>query len=220
MEHEEEEGHWRRYAPMGGAFAVIALLGWGLVSFVSSMGGVKAPEPPAIQEISLVAPPPPPPPPKIEEPPPEPEIEEVEVPDEPEPNEELADSADDAPIDDLLGLDADGAAGSDAFGLKAKKGGRSLIGGGSGGNARFAASIERTLQIALNSDERLKGREYRVNVQIFTAQDQAIQDVRIVRGTGNLELDGAIVEAILTSGVRLELPDDNSSVTIALTSRA
>ena len=76
----------------------------------------------------------PPPPPKIKEKPPEPEVEkkeEIIEPEqqepEPEPMEDQAN--DEPPPGNELGLDADGAGGSDGFGLKAKKGGRSLIGG-------------------------------------------------------------------------------------------
>ncbi|WP_052700215.1 hypothetical protein [Methylocucumis oryzae] len=74
----------------------------------------------------------PPPPPKVEKPP-EPEVKnEVEQP-EPEPEEPLPDVADEPPPGDL-GLDAEGTAGSDGFGLAARKGGRGLLGGGGGGD--------------------------------------------------------------------------------------
>ena len=69
--------------------------------------------------------PPPPPPPKIEEPPPPPPPEEVKLPD-PEP---VADAPDVPDMPGPLGLDADGVAGSDAFGLVGRHGGNDLIGG-------------------------------------------------------------------------------------------
>ncbi len=82
-----------------------------------------------IQLVTLVAPPPPPPP-KIEEPPPEPEEEEIIEEPEDQPQEEATDdSADEPPPGPDLGVDAEGGAGSDSFGLVGKKGGRSLIGG-------------------------------------------------------------------------------------------
>jgi outer membrane biosynthesis protein TonB len=73
----------------------------------------------------------PPPPPKIREKPPEPEIKkpEIKTPEEQVPEEMEDQAQDDTPPGDELGLDADGTSGSDAFGLKAKKGGRPLIGG-------------------------------------------------------------------------------------------
>ena len=82
----------------------------------------------------------PPPPPKIKEKPPEPEIRKKEEIVEPEPEEQVEEELDDAMDDDLppgeeLGLDADGTGGADGFGLKAKKGGRSLIGGDGSGKS-------------------------------------------------------------------------------------
>jgi outer membrane biosynthesis protein TonB len=79
----------------------------------------------------------PPPPPKIKEKPPEPEVKkpEVQTPEEQVPDEMEDQAQDDTPPGDELGLDADGTSGSDAFGLKAKKGGRALIGGDLGRNA-------------------------------------------------------------------------------------
>lgn len=87
-----------------------------------------------VQQVTLVKPPPPP---KIKEKPPEPEIKKKEEIVEPEPVEEQPDEApetaeDEAPAGDDLGLDADGTAGADGFGLRGKKGGRALIGGGGG----------------------------------------------------------------------------------------
>lgn len=82
----------------------------------------------------------PPPPPKVKEKPPEPKIEkkqEIVEPEqkapEPEPTNEPTD--DEPPPGDDLGLDTDGTGGADGFGLKARKGGRSLIGGGGGKDA-------------------------------------------------------------------------------------
>ena len=84
-----------------------------------------------IQQITMVKPPPPP---KIKEKPPEPEIKKKEEIVEPEPEEQPPEEMEESMEDDMppgeeLGLDADGTGGADGFGLKAKKGGRSLIGG-------------------------------------------------------------------------------------------
>lgn len=84
-----------------------------------------------IHLVTMLKPPPPPPPPEEEPPPPEPEEEIIE----PEP-EQLAETPDenaaDTPAGENLGVDAEGTAGGDSFGLVGKKGGRSLIGGGLG----------------------------------------------------------------------------------------
>lgn len=86
-----------------------------------------------IQDICIVRQPPPPPAQKIK--PPEPEVVKQEEFVEPEAKQEdtpdQADqSQDDGAKDENLGLDAAGGTGSDAFGLMAQKGGRSLIDGG------------------------------------------------------------------------------------------
>src|SRR5262245_46208573 len=80
------------------------------------------------QVVKLIRPPPPPP----EPPPPPPPEEKIE---EPLPQETPEDTPpDDAPPAEQLGLDAAGVAGSDGFGLAARKGGREL---GSGSGAIF-----------------------------------------------------------------------------------
>ncbi|MEQ8663662.1 MAG: TonB-dependent receptor, partial [Gammaproteobacteria bacterium] len=145
---DDEDSLWRRHGPLAGGLLAVLAIGLGLYVFFGKVGGGQPPKPPEVQQISIVQPPPPPPPPpQVEEPPP-PEMEEVEVP-EPEPEP----IADDAPADeplpgDDLGLDADGVAGADGFGLKARKGGRALIGGGDR-NKWYAGVIQTDLQALL-----------------------------------------------------------------------
>ncbi len=92
-----------------------------------------------IQMVTLVAPPPPPPPPpEIEEPPPEPEEEIIEEPEDQQQEEAPEESSDEPPPGPDLGVDAEGGAGGDSFGLVGKKGGRSLIGSDSSLLHRFA----------------------------------------------------------------------------------
>lgn len=76
-----------------------------------------------IHTVTLLRPPPPPP---VREKPPEQEVQKEQEKPPPEVEEEVAQEP---AQEDTLGLDADGGAGSDAFGLRAKKGGRPLIGG-------------------------------------------------------------------------------------------
>ncbi len=86
-----------------------------------------------VQRVTLVKPPPP----KKLEKQPEPEIKKKQEIVEPEPEEQPPEDMDDLADEDIppgeeLGLDSDGTGGADGFGLKAKKGGRSLIGGAGG----------------------------------------------------------------------------------------
>lgn len=102
-----------------------------------------------VQQIAIVPPPPPPPPPEVK--PPEPEIEEEKI-EEPKPEPEPEPEAEAPPPGEDLGVDAEGGAGSDGFGLVGKKGGQGLIGGGgAGGNARIwqAQQIQRQITEAL-----------------------------------------------------------------------
>ena len=85
-----------------------------------------------IQMIKVVEPPTPQPKP-MEEKPPETQIKEEPtqqfVQEDTQQSNSNEQAADDTPAGDQLGLDADGSAGSDGFGLAAKKGGKALIGG-------------------------------------------------------------------------------------------
>ena len=140
MEHEQESFR-HRHGPALGAAVLLTVFAIGVYFAFGALKGSKAPEPPKVQEISLIQPPPPPPPPpKLEEPPPPEQVME-EPPPEPEPIAEEA-PADEAPPGDELGLDADGTAGSDGFGLRGKKGGRGLIGGGDR-NRWYAGQLQR-----------------------------------------------------------------------------
>lgn len=201
-----DDGLWRRYGPLATAAVVILGLAVGLYFFFGGMGATDAPKVPEIQQISIVQPPPPPPPPpQVEEPPPE--VQEVDVP-EPEP-EPIADQpSDEAPPGDDLGLDADGVAGADGFGLKARKGGRALIGGGDR-NKWYAGVIQTDLQALLADVEAMRKGRYAVIVRIWIDGDGRLQEAEVVRGTGDREVDDAIRRA-LAGGLRLSHapPDD------------
>ncbi|MEM7469042.1 MAG: TonB family protein [Pseudomonadota bacterium] len=201
MNEEDEDSKLKNLLPVFGGIGVLLVFGALGYAAINSLGGTAPPEPPAIQEISLIQPPPPPPPPpKMEEPPP-PEMEEVEVP-EPEPEPIADDSSPDEPLPgDELGLDADGVAGADGFGLKAKKGGRGLIGGGDP-NKWYAGVIQSDLQDWLaDIDEIRKGR-YAAIVKIWINNDGAVQEAQLVQGTGDSGLDSAI-ERALSAGFRI-----------------
>ena len=207
----------KRWTPYIGGGVMIMTVAYGVYAFVQSTGGVQAPTVPEVQQISLVVPPPPPPPPEIEQPP-EP-VEEIEIP-EPEP-EPVADSADDEPPPgEDLGLDADGVAGSDGFGLKARKGGRSLIGGGDL-NKWYAGLVQKDLQSALAAIDEIRKGRYTVVLNIWLSRDGVIEDSELVRGSGDAAIDQALASA-LNSGVRVsrQPPDDlPQPIKLRITSR-
>ena len=202
MEHEHESFR-HRHGPMLGGVALLVSFGVGAYFAVGGLTGAKAPEPPKVQEISLVQPPPPPPPPpKLEEPPPPEQVLE-EPPPEPEPIAEEA-PAEEAMPGDELGLDADGTAGSDGFGLRGKKGGRGLIGGGDR-NRWYAGQLQRQLQRDLlnlvTEDEELRDEMYSIVINVWVAGDGRVERVDLVGSTGNGEADTNLHKIL--SGLRM-----------------
>lgn len=177
-----------------GALATLTLFGGGVALVMSWL---SAPAPKAqkvVQEISLVRPPPPPK--KEEPPPPPPEIEEeVDLP-EPEATPEPMPS-DEPPPPDLLGLDADGVAGSDGFGLMANRGGRSIMDGGGGDRFRWYAGVLRqALSSHLAGYEQLRTLNYTITVRLWLNGAGEVQRVSLDESTGQPELDLIIEQAL------------------------
>lgn len=161
-----------------------------------------------IQMVTVVKPPPPP---KVKEKPPEPEIKKQEEIVEPEPEETPPEptedqSQDDAPPGEDLALDADGTAGSDGFGLQAKKGGRSLIGGsGSGASlmrryAWYTRIIQDELRKRMNRIMEENGGipdgDLKALIQIKLDAFGKIVDYSLARSSGNPKMDDAVVNAL------------------------
>lgn len=149
-----------------------------------------------VQEIKVIRPPPPPP--EVEEePPPEPEVEEeVDIP-EPEP-EALPDVPDmEPPPGEQLGLDADGAAGGDAFGLVGRKGGRSLLGSGNGSRfAWYGKIVSSDLHERLNEDSKLRSKSYKVQCNLWLNRAGQITKFKMLNSTGDNELDARIKDVL------------------------
>lgn len=140
----------------------------------------------------------------------EPEPEEPETFDEPEPEETVEVESEDVETDmdepmpsvsDLLGLDSDAAAGGDAFGLVARRGGRDLLetGGGGLGCEWYATVLGEELNqllLPLLSDNRtLRRQTWSVIVELWLAPDGAVEQFRTA-STGNPELDYEIRSAL------------------------
>lgn len=162
-------------------------------------------------EIALIKPPPPPP--KPEEKPPEPEIKKEEVKEAPPPEQpENANQDEQPPPSDSLGLDADGQAGSDGFGLGANKGGRAIIAGkGGGGGNRFAwydGLVQKTIQDVLDRSKDLDKQNYKVIVKIWLNPDGTIERFDLANSSGNADVDKSIKIALReVRRVREPLPD-------------
>lgn len=173
------------------AIAAVALgvVGFGLVgaTILKIMGGKPAPVRVMVQEVKIIRTPPPPPP---DTPPPPPE--EVDVP-EPEPQPEPTPSNEPPPGD--LGLDTDGVAGSDGFGLAARPGGRDLVGSGSSQLTWYGGLIQSAILAELNNDKVARSRSYSVSVRVWVREDGSLERTELAKSTGDREVDRAIERA-------------------------
>jgi len=195
-------GKWRRRAPLIAGAALIAvvtgLLVW-LVRYMVSQHGT--PQRVVEQRITMLRPPPPPP----EAPTPPPPPEKVEQPIEPPAPQQAPEQADNAPSEQL-GLDADGAAGSDGFGLAARKGGRDLVGSGTGAFVWYTTLVKDSVLQALSDDGRIRKGSYQVNVRLWLAADGRVERVALASSTGDRARDSAIESALQKLGRVREAP--------------
>jgi periplasmic protein TonB len=155
-----------------------------------------------IQMVTLMKPPPPP---KIREEIPPPELKKEEVVElEEAPPDEMDDSSEnDAPPGEDLGLDADGVAGSDAFGLKAKRGGRALIGSGSGSGNQYGwytrmvcHEIEKRVNKILRGNGGVPDGDHKTVVKVELDDTGNIVSFSIVDSSGHDGVDHAVKEAL------------------------
>jgi protein TonB len=181
----------------GSVIALVLIVGF--VSFVHRMLLAKSSKPGRqVQIVQIIRPPPPPPP--DQPPPPPPEKAEQPLPkDQPEPTPKDDEQAPPAP----LGLDADGSAGGDAFGLAARKGGSDLLGGnGTSAFAWYTNRLKDAVMERLSADSRIGSKKFSVSVRVWIDADGRIKEVKLASTTGNRELDQRI-EAALNSLARL-----------------
>jgi protein TonB len=203
-----------KYLPALGGLGVIILVAI-LVYVFRELFDKPAQSKKQVQQISVVQPPtPPPPPPKPEIKPPEvkeekmpdPETEPEPEPEAPEPDQEPAEAP-----GDQLGVDAEGGAGSDGFGLVGKKGGSGLIGGG-GGNAIiwYGQHVQRELTDELHKTLRDRARQtkYTAVLHVWIRSDGNIDRVELVNSSGTAEIDEALKLAISQVRGRFKPPPE------------
>jgi periplasmic protein TonB len=162
----------------GGAFALVR-------SFLNSSA---SPPKQVVQQIQLIRPPPPPP--DLPPPPPPPPEEKVAVV-EPEKQPDPAQS-NDPPPGQQLGLDAEGGAGGDAFGLIGNKGGRELTATGGSAFAWYAGLLKNQILDQLSEDKRVRSGNYRLTVRAWVGEDGSVQRMEIIKGSGDTQRDHAI----------------------------
>ena len=196
----------------GGLIVVVVLAGlfWLINGVLSKKSTTKRQ---TVQIIKLIRPPPlqqppppPPPPDKVEQPLPK------DTPDV---------KPDQSPPDQPLGLDADASAGSDGFGLAARKGGQDLIGSAAGAFSAYTNLLKSSVLDALSDDERLRRGSYSVIVRVWLATDGRVERIAVAQPSGNAQLDGYIQQALahltrVPEAPPLEMPQP---VTLKIVSR-
>jgi len=176
----------------GAVFGLLLVLAF--VWFVRTMMAAKSGKPPRqVQVVQVIRPPPPPP---ETPPPPPPEETHEQLPrDVPEPEPDNTP----APADQPLGIDADGAAGGDAFGLAARRGGSDLVGGsGSAPFATYTNRISDAIRERLSSLACAKSAKGSLSIHVHMEADGRFKQVQLASTTGNQKLDHCI-EGALTS---------------------
>lgn len=198
--------------------ALVLVAGVAVVWLIRSfLAGTPPPQKKVVQEIRIVRPPPdqlPPPPPP---PPPE---EKNEVPD-PQPEPEPTPS-DEPPPGEQLGLDADGAAGADGFGLAARKGGRDLLASGGSAYTYYAGLLKNEILQRLQDQQNARSGAYSVVIKVWVRQDGTVERIALAQSTGNKERDRAIEGALARIARFAQAPpaDMPQPVSLRIVSRA
>ncbi len=152
-----------------------------------------------VQQITVIQPPPPPPPPP-EQKPPEPEPEEKIPEPKPEPEPEPTPEESQEPAGEELGVDAEGGAGTDGFGLVGKKGGRGLLGGNGGSSILwYGGQVKRQLSDELQTvlaGTQARSANYSVVINIWLATDGRLSKAELAGSSGMAEVDKSIREAL------------------------
>ena len=209
--HHTNSSRWGIWALSGAIILLLIGLGVGMIKMLLSDSDGKKQR--TVQTVTLLKPPPPP---KIKEKPPEPEVEKkqeiIEPLEEPEP-EPMDDAVDnEGPMDDDLGLDADGATGSDGFGLRAKKGGRDLIGGDfSKSNLKrkyawYTSILQEDLRKRVNQHMESNGGipkgNHVAHVKITLDESGIITGFSVEQSSGSNQMDRALNEVLLMAHIQ------------------
>ncbi len=180
-----------RYLPTIVLGVAVTTLGVGAVAFVRSFLASPPAQPQqVVQVVHLIRPPPPPP--DLPPPPPPPPDEKVV----PDPQDKPDPTPSHEPPPGALGLDAEGSAGGDEFGLAARKGGRDLLATGGSAYAWYAGLLKDEILDLLNGDKRAHTGEYTVIVRVWMRDDGSVERVRIAQSSGNRQRDQAIESAL------------------------
>jgi protein TonB len=186
----------------GGLFGALLVLSF--VWFVHAMMNSKVSGPERkTQIVTIIQPPPPPPDQPPPPPPPPPEKTPEELPkDVPEPT---PDQPQQAPAANL-GIDAEGTAGGDSFGLEARSGGRDLIGGtGTAPFAWYTNRISDAIKDRLAAAPCTKSAKGSLSIQVLMEADGRVKQIKLATTTGDAKTDSCI-DSALTSITKMSDP--------------
>src|SRR5262249_35206515 len=113
--------------------------------------------------------------------------------------EPVADAPDVPDMPGPLGLDADGVAGSDAFGLVGRHGGNDIT-GGDGRYRSYANHVKDALLDYLTSRDDVRKASYSIVVQVWVSADGRVGRYEIVGTSGDKQLDAALQSALAGLG--------------------
>jgi len=182
----------------------------------------------------------PPPPPEVKEKLPEPEVvkqeQKVETPIQtPQDAPQNDQPADNTPPGADLGVDAEGSAGSDGFGLVGKKGGRALtLGGGGGGpvnrlslmskygwyTAKIQDEVKRHMRRKLDAEGGIPKGKLQATIKIVLDPKGSIVKYQIIASSGDSRMDEALKASL--AGFRISQPPPEGmpqGMTIRITSQ-
>lgn len=173
------------------------------------------------QQITLIQPPPPPPPPEVK--PPEPEVEEEVKIEEVIPEEALPEEASDEPPPAAdLGVDAEGGAGGDSFGLIGRKGGRGLLAGAGGDPfVVYASRLQKNIEDMLSEDPEVRRKAYSVVAKIWVDLNGRIERAELAGSTGDSGMDAKLESSLnaLPSLAAMPPPDMPQPIRLRISSR-
>ena len=108
--------------------------------------------------------------------------------------------------DKPLAVDADGAAGSDGFGLEGNRNGRDLLNTGNGGGAYYSGLLQRQFFEALSRNRKVLKDDFRVVVKVWIGDDGRVQKAEVVNGSGNVQVDDLIRVTLLEMNPLKDVP--------------
>ncbi len=208
----------RHYLPVVLLCLAVSVLGAGAFALVRGILNSAPGQPKKlIQEIRVVRPPPPPP--DLPPPPPPPPDEKI-VPEPEKPPDPT--TSNDPPAGDQLGLDTEGGAGGDAFGLIARKGGRDLLASAGSAFSWYAGLLKSEIVEQLGNEKQARGGEYSVTVRVWIRDDGTIDRIRLMQSSGSRDRDRAIESALsrVTRISQAPPADMPQPITLRIVSRA